>query len=215
MQAEGADDMADLAEQIYRQFKQDLMDDKFPLDEMIIEQDLVERYGASRTPVREAATRLVHEGYLKKYPKKGYTIRCNNEKEIKDMGECRYLMECGIIDRLVVNASDAELRSLLDHSHPLHETMVERSLAFHLNMARLAKNDYLYHLLENLLFMLIRPAAYAQRRTLEDYTEKATEPGYHDEDHQAIVSALLARDAKTAKEILRRDIRRLSPDADI
>ena len=35
--------MADLTEQIYQRFKQDIMDDKFPLDEMIIEQDLVER----------------------------------------------------------------------------------------------------------------------------------------------------------------------------
>ena len=209
--------MADLAEQIYQRFKQDLMDDKFPLDEMIIEQDLVDRYGASRTPVREAATRLVYEGYLKKYPKKGYTIRCNNEREIKDMGECRFLIESGVVDRLIARASDEELRGLLEEKpeQTSHGTMVERSLEFHLCMAQLTGNRYLYGLLEDLLFMLIRPAAYAQRRTLEDYTELATRPGYHDEEHQEIVAALLARDGQRAKEILRRDILHLSPDADI
>lgn len=208
--------MADLSEQVYRQLKKDLMDDKYPLDEMIIEQDLVERYGASRTPVREAATRLVHEGYLKKYPKKGYTIRCNNRQEIKDMGECRYLLECGIVDIIVATATDEEIKDLLGYMKKRDEfsgTLIERSLAFHLNMAHLTGNQYLYNLLENLLFMIIRPSAYAQRDMLRSYEEKAAEPGYSDQEHEAIVAALLERDAEKAKSILRQDIGQLSPDA--
>lgn len=207
--------MADLTEQIYQRFKQDIMDDKFPLDEMIIEQDLVERYGASRTPIQNAAMRLVYEGYLKKYPKKGYTIRCNNEKEIKDMGECRYLIESGIVDIIVATASDEEIRGLLRYMENWDEfqgTMIERSLVFHLNMAKLTKNQYLYNILENLLFMIIRPSASAQRRTLEDYSQKAVDPNYSDNDHISIVAALLERDAERAKKILRQDIGWVSPD---
>lgn len=207
--------MADLTEQIYQQLKQDLMDDKFPLDEMIIEQDLVERYGVSRTPIRDAATRLVYEGYLKKFPKKGYTIRCNNEKEIKDMGQCRYLLECGIVDIIVANATDEEIRGLLrymDNKEDFKGTMVERSLVFHLNMAKLTKNQYLYNMLENLLFMIVRPAASAQRRTLEDYSQKAADPNYSDNDHISIVAALLERDSEKAKAILRKDIGWTSPN---
>ncbi|MCJ7837510.1 GntR family transcriptional regulator [Cuneatibacter sp. NSJ-177] len=204
--------MSDLTEQVYQKFKQDLMDDKYPLNELIIEQTLVDRYGASRTPVRDAATRLVHEGYLKKYPKKGYTIRCNNEKEIKEMVECRCILECGIIDRIAENASDEEIRGLLDymkHKENFPGTLIKRSLAFHLNMARLTGNDHLYQMLENLLFMLIRPSAVSQRLTLRDYESKASAQNYSDSEHEEIVAALLERDAEKAKKILLQDITRI------
>ena len=72
----------DLTERIYRQIKRDLMMCRLPSSELFSEQMLADRYNCSRTPAREAAGRLVSEGFLNKYPSKGYIVRLPTEREI-------------------------------------------------------------------------------------------------------------------------------------
>ena len=43
--------------------------------------DLAEQHGVSKTPVREALSMLVQEGYLKKIPRVGYLLRELSEEE--------------------------------------------------------------------------------------------------------------------------------------
>ena len=102
----------DLTERIYKLMKTDLMLGHLKSDEMFNEQTLADRYGCSRTPVREAAGRLVIEGYLNKYPSKGYIIRVPSETEVRELRECRYVLECSVIDKLTANASDEQIRAL-------------------------------------------------------------------------------------------------------
>ena len=102
----------DLSERIYKLMKTDLMLGHLKSDEMFNEQTLADRYGCSRTPVREAAGRLVIEGYLNKYPSKGYIIRVPSENEVRELRECRYVLECSVIDKLTANASDEQIRAL-------------------------------------------------------------------------------------------------------
>ena len=202
--------MGDLSEKVYQKLKAELIAEVFPQDELIIEQTLVERYGVSRTPVREAAMRLVHEGYLKKYPKKGYTIRCVSKEELQELEECRYILESGIIDILIDKATDEEIRGLLsyvDDRGDYEGALVYWSHRFHLNMAALTGNENLTALLNTVLYKVARPIALAQRASINRYRELAKDASYVDPEHLALVDALLARDAKRAKEILQQDIR--------
>lgn len=206
--------MSDLSEKVYQQFKKDLMTEVFRQDEMIVEQTLVERYGVSRTPVREAAMRLVHEGYLKKYPKKGYTIRCVGKSELRELEECRYILEAGVIDIIVEKASDAEIEGLLSYikdRQAYKDALVYWSHIFHLNMAKLTGNETLISMLTSLLYKVARPTILSSRTSINNYLALAQNDGYVDPEHLAIVHALLARDAQTAKDILRKDISQTLP----
>ena len=201
--------MSDLSEKVYQQFKKDLMTEVFRQDEMIVEQTLVERYGVSRTPVREAAMRLVHEGYLK-----GYTIRCVGKSELRELEECRYILEAGVIDIIVEKASDAEIEGLLSYvkdRQAYKDALVYWSHIFHLNMAKLTGNETLISMLTSLLYKVARPTILSSRTSINNYLALAQNDGYVDPEHLAIVHALLARDAQTAKDILRKDISQTLP----
>lgn len=201
--------MGDLSEIVYQKFRTDLINEVFPQDEMIIEQTLVERYGVSRTPVRQATMRLVHEGYLNKYPKKGYTIRCVGKQELRELEECRYILESGVIDILIKNASDEEIKGLLDYvadRGDYKNSLVHWSHMFHLNMAALTKNESLVSMLTTLLYKVARPTYLAAQNSINRYRELAQDDTYVEPEHIEIVEALLARDSERAKEFLYKDI---------
>lgn len=201
--------MRDLSEKIYYQLRTDLLNEEFPQDELIIEQMLVDRYGVSRTPIREAAMRLVHEGYLKKYPKKGYTIRCVGSDELRDLEECRFILESGVVDILIKKASDEELRGLLsyvDERKQYESALVHWSHIFHLNMAALTGNESLVSMLTSLLYKVARPTSQLSRTSIDNYRKLAKDESYVDPEHIALVNALLERNAEKAKGILREDI---------
>ena len=103
----------DLTERIYRQIKRDLMMCRLPSSELFSEQMLADRYNCSRTPAREAAGRLVSEGFLNKYPSKGYIVRLPTEREMSEMRYCLYSLETAALRLTVHTAYLEEFHSLM------------------------------------------------------------------------------------------------------
>lgn len=65
---------------------------RFALNERIIEKDLVEQLGVSRTPVRDALARLASEGFLVS-TKHGYRVPTITREDIEYMTEMRAVVE--------------------------------------------------------------------------------------------------------------------------
>lgn len=198
----------DLTERIYKLMKNDLMLGHLKSDEMFNEQTLADRYGCSRTPVREAAGRLVFEGYLNKYPSKGYIIRVPSETEVRELRECRYVLECSVIDKLVSSASDEQLHALgcLPAGDP-DDVLYVNNLMFHMEMVRLTGNGKMAEMVESLLYLLVRPLVSSRYSSFGAYAGRVQESGNPlTPEHAAIVDALLARDAARAKALLKDDI---------
>lgn len=198
----------DLTERIYRQMKTDLMLGKLDCNEVFNEQTLADRYECSRTPVREAAGRLVVEGFLNKFPSKGYFIRIPSESEVRELRECRYVLECSVIDKIVANATDSQIRSLgqLPQAEP-DEVLFANNVLFHTEMAALAGNSKLSEMIERLLYLLARPSVVVRYPSFPDYATRVKDSGSMlTPEHKAIMDAMLARDALRAKELLKEDI---------
>ena len=62
--------------------------------DFLLERDLAERFGVSRTPVTIALNRLVAEGLLQKLPKKGCFIPNLNYDDARAAFSVRILLEC-------------------------------------------------------------------------------------------------------------------------
>jgi len=81
------------AQRAYAQIKERLLDGRFAAGTLLSENDLAQRLGTSRTPVRHAFALLQGEGLLELYPKRGALVVPISASEVDDVLEVRLLLE--------------------------------------------------------------------------------------------------------------------------
>ena len=205
----------DLTERVYREIKRDQMLRKLPSSELFSEQMLADWYHCSRTPAREAAGRLVSEGFLNKYPSKGYIVRLPTDREMNEMRYCRYVLEIAALRQTVHMAYVEDFRrlyNLLDRTYDDPELAYFSNMTFHYELAKLSGNKTIVSYIERLLGLMIRGestpiyrgSAYLGDRLPENDIAPAEQPSQ--ELHRKIVDALVSRDLKNAVRYLNLDI---------
>lgn len=100
---------ADLA---YTAIRAQIMAGELPGGSRLKEQVLASELGLSRTPVREAITRLIHEGFAERG--EGYSTRVAHfpEDELDQVFEIRRRLECYAAERAATLASAAHIDEL-------------------------------------------------------------------------------------------------------
>lgn len=139
------------ADVLYKEIRKDIINCKYGLDEVINEKVIAEKYGVSKTPVREAFTALVQEGYLVKYPRFGYYVKELKLKEYYQIVQLRFILESGIIRYIISSVSDEGISTLnkyLSETWVRYEDYYDANTNFHLAMAKLLDNQYIYDSLE-------------------------------------------------------------------
>ncbi|WP_246389004.1 GntR family transcriptional regulator [Corynebacterium incognita] len=81
------------AERAYKFVKAAILDGRFDAGEMLSEVGLANEIGMSRTPMREAFSRLEVEGFINLYPKRGALVVPISPTEIREVYEARELIE--------------------------------------------------------------------------------------------------------------------------
>ncbi|MEO1901124.1 MAG: GntR family transcriptional regulator [Alcanivorax sp.] len=89
-----------LAERIYRQLKQDIFDFRLLPGDRFSENEIAERMGASRTPVREALFRLEREDYVEVLARSGWQVKPFDFKYFEELYDVRIVLECAAVRRL-------------------------------------------------------------------------------------------------------------------
>lgn len=170
------------------------------LDERKLAMDL----GVSRTPIREAITRLEQEGLVTTFPRRGAFVVRKTKKEILEI-VCVWAGLEGMAARLATdNASDEEIERMkemfitFDDSHETRAHIDEYSdtnISFHQRIIELSKCKLLKEIADG-LFVHMR----AIRRKTIGERDRATESII---DHMRIISAIEARDANLAEQLVR------------
>lgn len=123
------------------------------------ETEIADRFGVSRTPVREAVAILVREGLLDQIPQVGVTVHVFSEDEIHDILNTREMMETHVTGRLAELPASAEdvaaltrLMEEMDQAAGLGDrrAFLEADAKFHTEIARRAHFSLAAEMLENI-----------------------------------------------------------------
>ena len=98
--------------QLVDNLRQAILDHRFRPGQRLIERELVELTGVSRTSVREALRELAAEGLVQTIPNRGVVVATLDADEAVQLYQVRGVLE-GLAGRLFVeNASDAQRKAL-------------------------------------------------------------------------------------------------------
>ncbi|MEO9874198.1 MAG: GntR family transcriptional regulator [Anderseniella sp.] len=174
------------------------------------ERALAEQLGISRTPVREALTRLEQEGFVEVQPRRGVFIRRKSLDEVLDMIVVWASLESMAARMAAESASDREIQSLRKalpkqkaetelRAH-LHEYS-EANISFHLRILELSGSPMLLDIAKGLFLHMrsIRERAMAEGDRI---TRSVV-------DHMNIIEAIEDRNAELAAMLVREHTMRL------
>lgn len=133
---------APLRQQVVQQLRQDILDGTLTPGQRLRETLLCERYGVSRTVVREALRQLESESLITMLPNRGPIVTVLTERDIRALYEFRTALE-GLAGELFArNASDQEAQELISLIGEMESSYVHGDLA-----SRGAAKDQFYDVL--------------------------------------------------------------------
>ena len=178
------------------------------------EQRLAAALGVSRTPVRQALTRLQHEGLVRTMPRRGVLIVRKSKAEITEMIRAWAALESMAARLVCERASDEDIASLRrlfsrfegDELRLHLDEYSEANLAFHQRIFELARSPVITSMVDGLLVHVrgIRGRMIAE----DDRAERSIV------DHMHIIEALEARDAELAERLVREHALALADDVE-
>jgi DNA-binding GntR family transcriptional regulator len=101
------------AEMVYGQLKRDVADFKLVPGDRFTENELSERLGVSRTPVRQALFRLQQEGYVEVLFRNGWRVLPFDFEQFEQLYDLRMVLETTAVQRLCADDVHVD-RALLD-----------------------------------------------------------------------------------------------------
>ena len=104
-----------LTDRVYSQLKEEICNFHFLPGDRFSENELAERMGASRTPVREALTRLQRDGFVEVRFRSGWQVRPFNFKYFEQLYDLRILLEQAAVRLLCEAKPQPDLGPLKGH----------------------------------------------------------------------------------------------------
>jgi DNA-binding GntR family transcriptional regulator len=97
---------------VYQQLREWIITSELTPGIFLSEPDLAGRCGTSRTPVREALSRLVQDGWVSSIHRKGFQVRPITLKDISDLYVYRRLFEIYATERAAAKATPEQISQL-------------------------------------------------------------------------------------------------------
>ncbi|HEX5415161.1 MAG TPA: GntR family transcriptional regulator [Chloroflexota bacterium] len=89
----------DLADRTYQVVRDQILTNQLPPGSRLVIVELAQRLGVSRTPVKDALSRLAVEGLVEDEPRKGYFVTRLDPQDIVDLIDARLIIERAAIER--------------------------------------------------------------------------------------------------------------------
>ncbi len=193
---------------VYQKTLDGIIQGEYKADQIINESELVEKFGFSKSPVREALISLCNDGVLRNLPRYGYEVIRLTGKDAEEILRFRFLLESGFLRDCCASITQQQLGELYRLDDLCNASVDDMWLHwefntnFHLELLSCARNAYAWDQLKRSMGILKR--AYAQF-----YWDKWAK-GYNPLDmrhHRAILDCIEKKDIEGAVENLELDLR--------
>jgi GntR family transcriptional repressor for pyruvate dehydrogenase complex len=217
-----------LYEQIVQQIEESILQGALkPGDQLPAERELAQRFGVSRTAVREAVKTLREKGLVEAYSGRGtfitdgtsqamresldLMVRIGQTEGLPHLVEVRVIVEPEIAAMAAIRAQEPDLAglreavALMDRAQKDPEAYIEADLDFHLSLAEAAANPLILALLDSIVGLLRE-----QRMRIFDVEGGPQRGQYH---HKRILEAVERRDPEMARLAMRAHLEQVRRDS--
>lgn len=195
-----------LREVVFNTLRDAILTGELAPGERLMEIQLADKLGVSRTPVREAIRKLELEGLAIMLPRRGAIVASITISDLQDVLEVRKVLE-GLTIELACKRMNAEELEQLKESEATFDKAVrgndlteiaKKDVAFHDVIYNASRNKRLIQILNNL-----REQMYRYRL---EYIKDEDKRAVLVEEHRMIVEAIEAKDVAMAKKALKKHI---------
>lgn len=195
-----------LGDEVYETLKAAILRGELGPGERLIEEQLADMIGASRTPVRQAIHMLERENLIERRGRSGFVVRILSLEDIEEILDLRSVLESFAARRAAENISLADLELLTRHNETFGQAIKDgdpRRLAalnteFHDALYKLCRNRRLQRLIHDL-----HDHFYRYRIMLLSLQEMAR-TSY--QDHKDMIRAMNDRDPDLTERLVRAHI---------
>ena len=189
------------ADAIYERIVSAIFEHRLAPSTRLVEDRLVEVFGANRNRIRSVLARLAHEQLVRLEPNRGAFVAAPSPREAREIFESRRLIEPGVVKRLAATIDRrgiARLRALVRTEAKARadndrRTIIRMSGEFHIALAELAGNAFLTRAMRELasltcliIFLYDAPSI----------------PSCHGDEHAEITEAIARKDAARAVHLM-------------
>lgn len=194
--------------QVYEGIMKDILEGAYKANDIINEKTLIEKYGVSKTPVREALVQLCGEGVLNNIPRFGYQLTAILPNQIMEIIEYRKVIELGALEISFPHLTSDQLNELKRQNQEAarithtKDTRIhwETNNLFHMTLCSYCNNSYIQKSLADIMNTCTR---ISNQYFTKLWNESKISDG---SNHLLLVEALEAADLPQAKVILGRDV---------
>ena len=171
--------------------------------ERLTESNIAERFGISRTPVREAMRQLESDGLITHTPRSGSTIRKLDYSEVSELYEMRAVLESTAARFAARAASDVEVSELLSiHEAMCAETQTRQldklNQQFHRCLLDAARNRFLLSAVRSIekTQLILGPSTF----------HESDRHAQSNKEHEKLLDTIKSRDPVNAEQAMRTHI---------
>lgn len=195
-----------LRDVVFNTLRQAILKGELAPGERLMEIQLAERLGVSRTPIREAIRKLELEGLVLMIPRKGAEVAKISEKSLRDVLEVRRSLEELAIELACKRMTDEDIAELESKQEEFKAAIAkgkvmeiaETDEAYHDVIYKGTCNDRLVQMINNL-----REQMYRYRL---EYIKDEEKRQILLLEHESILKAVKQRKTEEAKEAMREHI---------
>jgi DNA-binding GntR family transcriptional regulator len=194
-----------LREKILENIRDAIISGTLKAGSRVSEPDLAERYGISRTPIREAFRQLESEGFLTVIPRRGAVVSEFSQKDVEEFYAIKSILEGYAARRACEKLTRKELERLQSINERLSELAEQNDIKtffkihgdFHDLFIKAADNEKLRELITSLVtrFQRLRLMSLSLPGRMRISVQ----------EHEKIIEAFSRKDAEAAESLVRKN----------
>ncbi|HEU0203082.1 MAG TPA: GntR family transcriptional regulator [Burkholderiaceae bacterium] len=167
----------------------------------LIEDELGNAFGVSRTVVRQALTKLASQGFVGVRPRKGWFVIEPSEDEVRHAFAARRMIETMLLRQFMGTATKAQIKSLRAHLHDQHDAVAHGDAPrrthllgdYHVRIAEALGNPHLVRMVADLV---------TRTNLMSMLYQSQQEASHSADEHEDILRAIEAGNADKAVRLM-------------